>query len=67
VGVKVKRSNSRNRDKTSLIPKYSGCGPGGMNSSLMINHKSKEYKEDVSMRQTVQSLDKVMKPLIMNK
>lgn len=46
-----KRSGSRNRKKSNLIPKYSGCGPGGMNSSLMISHKSKEFKEDLSIQQ----------------
>jgi len=57
----------------NLIPKYSGCGPGGMNSSLMLSNKTKEFKEDLSIQQQsftigTESFDRISsKPLVLNK
>ena len=57
-----------------MIPKYAGCGPGGMNSSLTVNHRSRELKDEAGMNpqktallgMTLNSLNKSMQPLINN-
>ena len=71
----LSRNSKGNKDKSSMVPKYSGCGPGGMNSSLMISHRNKEFKDDQAMKHhsstllgmTLSSMDKPMQPLLQNK